>query len=84
MFYMINCYGIVIAILKHELSNLMSQNRPLIRIIGFSILGLLFVALAFVFYAPHILVGIFGLLFPIGIFLLLLIAFYLLIMSTKS
>lgn len=62
----------------------MSKNTRVIRAIGFFILALLFLAIAFVFYSPQILVGAFGLLFPIGIFLLLLVAFYLLIMSTKS
>ncbi len=62
----------------------MPKNKTFLRIIGFTILGFLFLAIAFVFYSPQVLVGTFGLLFPISIFLLLLVAFYLLIMSTKS
>lgn len=62
----------------------MAENRNVMRVVGFSLLSILFVSIAFVFYMPQVLVGPLGLVFPIGLFVLLLVAFYLLIISTKD
>jgi len=59
------------------------QNKTILRVSGFSILAAIVVAIGYVFYSPGILSGSTGVFFPIGLFALLLISFYLLILSTK-
>lgn len=61
-----------------------SKGKVALRALGFMILALIIASIAVIFNSPSILMGITGILFPIGLFIMLLIAFYLLILSTKG
>lgn len=59
------------------------RTKNIFRIIGFVALFLIVMLVAYIFYNPTILMGVAGILVPTGLFVLLLLAFYLLILSTK-
>lgn len=60
------------------------NSRPLNRVLGLGLMVIDAAAIGYVYYVPSVLSGIMGVLFPIGLFVVLLAAFYFLIMSTKS
>ena len=59
------------------------RTKNMLRTIGFIVLGVIILTIVYIFYFPTILIGVTGILVPIGLFVLLLVAFYLLILSTK-
>lgn len=59
------------------------RTKNIFRTIGFIALGIIILVIGYIFYNPTILMGVLGILVPIGLFVLLLMAFYLLILSTK-
>jgi uncharacterized membrane protein len=59
------------------------RTKNLFRAMGFIVLGVIILAIGYIFYFPAILMGVSGILVPVGLFVLLLVAFYLLILSTK-
>ena len=59
------------------------RTKNIFRMIGFISLAIIIIGIAYIFYNPTILMGVTGILVPIGLFVLLLLAFYLLILSTK-
>ena len=60
------------------------RTKNMLRTIGFIVLGVIILTIVYIFYFPTILIGVTGILVPIGLFVLLLVAFYLLILSTKD
>ena len=60
------------------------KTRVFLRAIGFLLLSAILFVITLLFYYPGILAGFVGILIPIGLFGMLLLAFYLLILSTKS
>ncbi len=59
------------------------KNRRIMRTVGIMLLLLDLASIAYVFYVPAVLHGVIGFFFPIGLFLMLLLAFYFLILSTR-
>lgn len=59
------------------------KTKTMLRALGFTLLGLIICAIGYMFYSPGILVGAVGIFYPIGLFVLLLMAFFLLITSTR-
>lgn len=59
------------------------RTKNIFRMVGFMSLALILLVIAYIFYNPTILMGVTGILVPISLFVLLLLAFYLLILSTK-
>ncbi|MBL7996844.1 hypothetical protein JNM05_15865 [bacterium] len=64
-----------------ELMTMKSKN--IFRTIGIVALFLIVMVVAYIFYDPTILMGVAGIFVPVSLFILLLLAFYLLILSTK-
>ena len=60
------------------------RSRTAMRMIGFLLLVVLGLALTLIFFLPDLLMGIVGLLYPIGLFAILLLAFYLILLSIRS
>jgi uncharacterized membrane protein len=60
------------------------KTRVFLRAIGFLLLSAILFMLTLIFYYPGILTGFVGVLIPMGLFGMLLLAFYLLILSTKN
>ncbi|MBX7150877.1 hypothetical protein K1X84_04515 [bacterium] len=60
------------------------RNKTLLRITGFLLLGVILTSIGYIFYSPHVLTGNTGIFYPVALFATLLLAFYLLILSTKS
>ncbi len=60
------------------------KHKTTLRIIGLSLLVVLGIAIALVFYLPNLLIGTVGLLYPIGLFASLLLSFYLIILSIRT
>ncbi len=59
------------------------KTKNALRSIGFVVLTVILLIIGYMFYSPTILVGVTGILVPVGLFVLLLISFYLLILSTR-
>ena len=59
------------------------RTKNMLRAVGFLVLALIILLIGYMFYSPTILVGAAGIFVPTGLFALLLLSFYLLILSTK-
>lgn len=68
---------------KYEGEMMTMRTKNMLRTLGFVVLGIIILAIGYIFYYPTILIGVTGILIPIGLFVFLLLAFYLLILSTK-
>ncbi len=68
---------------KYEGEMMTMRTKNMLRTLGFIVLGVIILAIGYIFYYPTILIGVTGILIPIGLFVFLLLAFYLLILSTK-
>ena len=60
------------------------KTRVFLRATGFLLLSIILLIIGLIFYYPAMLTGMAGILIPLGLFGLLLLAFYLLILSTKN
>ncbi len=60
------------------------KTRVFLRMTGFLLLSAIIFIVVLIFYYPAILTGFSGILIPVGLFGMLLLSFYLLILSTKS
>lgn len=68
---------------KYDGEMMTMRTKNMLRTLGFIVLGIIILAIGYIFYYPTILVGVTGILIPIGLFVFLLLSFYLLILSTK-
>lgn len=68
---------------KYDGEMMTMKTKNMLRTLGFIVLGVIILAIGYIFYYPTILIGVTGILVPVGLFVFLLLAFYLLILSTK-
>lgn len=66
-----------------EEETMSTRTRNLLRWFGFGLLTFIVAVVILLFLKPVLLAGVLGIVVPIGMFAILLVAFYLIIMSTK-
>jgi uncharacterized membrane protein len=69
---------------QFEGESITMKTRIYLRALGFLLLSAIVLVIVLIFYYPAILTGFAGILIPMGLFGMLLLSFYLLILSTKS
>lgn len=83
MYEMQPVYNVILHETKQTLTEATMKSRFLLRLIGLLLMVVDIAAITYVYYVPSVLTGSLGVMFPVGLFIILLMAFYFLIMSTR-